>query len=319
MLRILLSLYLISPNTVKAELLTRGISANFLRKIRQDGEIKNTFINAESKQVGFNTDTKLWVWNISANQMKSVQVRTASPRSSEIKDIHFFNSYWIVEGHNKLTFINIADGSKRTINHPKLKQGYSLGLALSMKTLFWAHTDGSLKIDMDDFNSEKYNPPIKDKIESPALIGESIFFIKSKNVFRVKNGKTELIFHSPKTIKQLQADKNFLMLSTKETLIQISPRGEVIKTIAQEPNHLFDSFKIAEHSFHCFLYNDGVIRSFDLNNKTTSRFALDSKFKILDYDCRGDIAVISSKDNLVLLARDKRPRLSKAKSTPKKL
>ena len=112
-----------------------------------------------------------------------------------------------------------------------------------------------------------YSPPIVEEVNETAQIASDIFFIKNKLVFKASQKDTKLIFHSPKNINHIVSDKDYLMLSTKDSIIQISPKGEVIKTISHKSDNKLKSFKIAKKSFHCFLFADGTIKSFNLNEK----------------------------------------------------
>ena len=87
MLRILITLLFLTPINVDAEIITKGISASFLQKIKSDGDIENSYINEESLEIGFNTKTKLWVWNIKDNKLKSIKIDNSSLRSSEVRYI----------------------------------------------------------------------------------------------------------------------------------------------------------------------------------------------------------------------------------------
>ena len=120
MLRILITLLFLTPINVDAgNHNQRNKCRFFLQKIKSDGDIENSYINEESLEIGFNTKTKLWVWNIKDNKLKSIKIDNSSLRSSEIRDIYFYKPYWIVESHNRLILIDLVKGTNKHLLHPK--------------------------------------------------------------------------------------------------------------------------------------------------------------------------------------------------------
>ena len=268
--------------------------------------------------MGFFTRSKLWIWNIKTNQLKSIKLKIPSVRLGEVKDIYYFAPYWIAESHASLIFIDLDKGTRRIIKHPNVNQGYSLGIDRQVDKLYWAHTDGSLRINLDTLLVDTYAPALSEDPKASAMIGAKLYFARDNLIFERSKGETKLIFHSPHMVKNIQSDKNFLMLMTKNSIIQLSQKGEIVKTLNLDQNTKLSNFIIKKSSFHCFLFEKDTLKSINLTTKTETIFRLPAKFKLTDYDCRGDFAILSSKSNIVILANYKKTNYSVVKSSRKK-
>ena len=98
------------------------------------------------------------------------------------------------ESHNRLILIDLVKGTNKHLLHPKINQGSSLGLEQTNDSLYWAHTDSSIKINLKTHNMDFYSPPIVEEVNEAAQIASDIFFIKNKLVFKASQKKTPSLY-----------------------------------------------------------------------------------------------------------------------------
>ena len=209
MLKTLLLILLISTNNLKAETIIKGIDKKYLSKISKDGEIRYGRFNPKTSNFAFTTDTKLWFWNIETNKLQSIKFTDSDHTSPIVTNLNFLNNKWIIESHNSLYFIDRSKSKRSIIDHPELRSGKSIGISFNEGSYFWAHTDGSLKINDNDLSIRGFLKPLLKPYDFALSVKDKVIYSHKNNLFVHENKEDELIYHSPSKIRDIAKDKKF--------------------------------------------------------------------------------------------------------------
>ena len=301
MKKLLYVLLLLSSTFSQSETIIKGIDKDFLDKIKHDGKILKGFINTNDLEFGFVTKSKLWLWNLDQNRLKSIKLSESQYTTPLISDVRYLNDNWIIEGHGQLTILDLGKNKKKTIRHPYVNSGKSIGIEYKNGFYYWAHEDGSLKINADSFDTELFLKPLNKTYEHALLLDKNIYYNNGNNIFSYSGSEIKLIFHSPRKIKTLASSENYLMTMTDNSITQINTRGRIVKVIPNtKPNISKISFQ--QKSQHCYKLSNKQYINFDTNEEKRFTFSLPTEVNESHFYCYKNLVFLVESSNIVLLA-----------------